>query len=420
MVQVRDPSWAGFAVWLSDRMDASRIGPTAMAKYLGREDRITPSTITKWRAGSQHPRLADLPAVAVALGVDPVDVAIELGVLPGSYAGGVQIDMAIRLAEFQAHIADLHAERMSQSIQSGMANLLNAVLQKQRWGLAVQPAVEGPPGQQLRLANRLAFRRTDDVQPRVEDVLSDFGPQLRELHASSSYIGGWPADGDVAPPVRFSVPVYTQPHRPSGPAHAYCPAVVVLSTTIKSWAPVFSRHLADDLGYGLTSGLDLAASTHNKSIDLTVSKERADQSFLLIRNAPARYVSYHYESSEVRDSRTMEALSTMPADDTKIVWMREDDQLLQFAVNHRSDLRAREPERDLEATVRHRDDLDVVLTHAALRDRVLRVEVHLPEGCDPKSDPNSIRRGRVEATITAASHTFNEMVRRKWVADNRA
>jgi transcriptional regulator with XRE-family HTH domain len=420
VAQTKDPSWQGFGQWLVKAMEDAGVRPAQLARELNDEFRISPSTVAKWRSGVQHPRLSDLPEIARVLGFDPIDVAIQVGVLPPSYTGRVQVEMAMRLSQYQADLARLHAERVQVATRTAMADLLDSVLETKRWGLAIQPAYEGPPDDRLHLANRLAFRRTDGESARVEDVLIDFGDHLRQLHASAGKVGGWPAQSDGSDaPVRFSIPVYSRPREPrhSTALHPHCPAVLVVSTTVKSWAPVFSRHLADTLGYGLTSGLDLAASVHLKSIEQTVSKERADQSFLLIRNAPSRYVSYHYESSEARDSRTVEALSTMPNDESKVIWLREDDELLRFAVAHRSDLGARERERDLEATLRHRDAVDrIVAGNARLGRRTLQVDLRLPSGSSSESDPYTVRDERIAATIAAASDAHAELVRRGWVA----
>ena len=396
-------------------MNQAEVGPTELARRLGQEGRITAGVVTKWRSGVQHPRLSDLPQLARALAIDPVDVAIQVGVLPSSFTSRIQVDMAIRLSEYQADVTRLHAERVSEVMRSGMAKLVEAVLEQPHWGLAVEPAFEGPTRERIHLANRLAFRRVDGVRADREEVLGEFGGLLRDLHASRSEVGGWPTNG--VEPVRFSVPVYTQPRPPrSSTTHPDCSALVVVSTTIKSWAPLLARHIADDLGYGLTSGLDLAASVHAKSIDQTVSHERADQSFLLIRNPPPRYVSYHYESSEARDSRTVEALFNMANDGAKVLWLRESDDLLRFAVNNRSDTSMRARDLDLVATLSHRDQVDdAIASSAQLRARTLQIDLQLPAGSSPEVDPTALRNERIEQTIRSARRARNEMVRRGWL-----
>ena len=417
MSKSRDPSWAGFGAWLIQEMTRAQVGSASLARLLDTDGRITAGTIAKWRSGVQHPRLEDLPAVARALRLDPVDIAIRLGVLPPSYSGRAHVDMAIRLSELQSAVATFQAEQLLRMRRSAMTELVEAVLAQPRWGLAVEPAFEGPAEDRIHLADRLAFRRTDGADTSVADVLHEFGRHLHGLHASESRVGGWPLGGSGTP-ARFSVPVYTRPREPqiSAPSYPRCPAVVVISTTIKAWTPVFARHLADSLNYGLTSGLDIAASVHNKSIDQTLSAERAEQTFLLIRNPPGRYVSYHYESSAARDSRTLEALALLPDDGTRVVWLREEDDLLEFAVRHRSDRERRRQERDFAATRNFRDGVDdLIATSPRLQGAVMRVDLTLPPGTSPQSAPDVVRHGYIAEILAAANDTYAGFRDRRWV-----
>jgi hypothetical protein len=417
MVQHRDPSWAGFGAWLVRAMGDAGVSSASLSRQIDSGGRITAGTIAKWRSGLQHPRLSDLPAIARVLRLDAVDLAIQVGVLPPSYSGRAHVDMAVRLSELQSTLATFQAEHLVRARQSALSNLFEAVLERPRWGLAVEPSFEGPTDERIHLADRLAFRRTDGVEPNRADVLDEFGHLLHALHASRSRVGGWPL-GSAYEPVRFSAPVYTRPREPGSetPVRPNCPAVVVVSTTIKSWAPVFARHLADSLGYGLTSALDMAASVHNKSIDQTRSAERAEQTFLLIRNPPKRYVSYHYESSEARDSRTLEALHLLSNDGTKLVWLREDDDLLEFAVRHRSDLDRRRQDQDLAATRRFRDSVDDLLANdARLHLTTVQMDLSLPPGSSPRSPPEAIRDEYIAEILAAAHETYAEFRRRRWI-----
>nr|WP_146081341.1 hypothetical protein [Pseudoclavibacter sp. RFBI5] len=181
----------------------------------------------------------------------------------------------------------------------------------------------------------------------------------------------------------------------------------MLSTTIKSFVPVFSRRLADRLSYGLTSALDLAANVAGKSIDEVLSPERAVQTFMLLRSPPERYVSYHYEATEIRDSLTVEALSTLPFDGAVAVWLRESRQLLQHAVLHRSETDQSSIAHDLDEALSHRAAVDEEIEN--LGERAIVVKVDLPPDVDPTISPSTIRDSRVVAALEAADVVADQL-----------
>ena len=113
---------------------------------------------------------------------------------------------------------------------------------------------------------------------------------------------------------------------------------------------------------------------------------------------------------------SQEALALLPDDGTRVVWLREEDDLLEFAVRHRSDLERRRQERDFAATRNFRDGVDdLIATSPRLQGAVMRVDLTLPPGTSPQSAPDVVRHGYIAEILAAANDTYAGFRDRRWV-----
>ncbi|MBF4459403.1 hypothetical protein [Pseudoclavibacter sp. VKM Ac-2867] len=406
---------------------------------------VTASTVSKWRHGRHHPQLRMLPHIATAVMADPADLAIMLNVLRASHSGDHQVELSLRVQQLQAELSEVYAElseatarQIVTSRQTGLVALTDRVLNSAGWALRIQATYAGAQGRELHLANRLTF--TNDATPHTThaNVRRVFGPELRRLNASLAdppskprrrsaepwrepslmsagrSLESWINLDPVESSASFSMPVYAVPTIPKreGPPPRFS-SVIVLATTVRSWAPVFARHLADQLGYGYTSSLDLASAIYDKTTDDVSSEQHAEAAYNLIRNPPDRHVSCHYEAPHARASRTTEALRGASLRDTLVIWLSEDDRLLKLAVPTVSAGVGIDQEIRLLQSLRSSIDEEIQRLPSMKHSVDLVISERSAELS--ASDPASVRDERAQYTLTKVAEVRRALVLEGWV-----
>lgn len=450
MGNVKDPSWDAFHTWLNVKMKTEKIGNRQVAEHISSRvgegwPQVSESTVSKWRHGTYHPQLRLLPYLAAAIGADATEIAIMLKALPSDYVEANPVDLSVHARKLEADLTDAHLELASTNArtigelrQAGLQDLTDRVLGLRDWSLLLQPTFAGGPGEELHLSNRLTFTKKSLPRTTHAKVIEVFGSELRRLNASHAEpppasthttTGVWteqtsgtaftrPSTWEHLAPMdlsaSFSIPVYTIQSLPARTSrHPGFSSVLVLATTIRSWVPVFSRRLAELLGFGLTSSLDLAAVVHSRPTDDVESEHRADAAFHLIRNPPALHVAYHHESVSIRSTRTLEALRGATLDNTLVIWLSESDRLLKLAELNRAG--GGSLPGDFERMVKHREDVSDFMT--GLRGKNLTRRLEIPERLvrQTRSPLGNIRDDRVRYTLEEAKATYDTLTGAGWV-----
>ncbi|MCW3492265.1 hypothetical protein [Microbacterium sp. SSM24] len=394
-------------------MTATAVGSTELAVRVFGDASEMP-VVSRWRHGRQRPHLSQLPKIADALGLSPLDLPAAMGIVdlpvddPTSLARRV-VDLESRL------IRDVATSFVATS-DALTAKLWRAVVASAQWTMSVYPAYEGHTGYEVLAATRLSFTRIDGAEASIRDVERDLGEELRAVGAAPSSA---PVHPDVEGAVRYSIREHTRPRSPHPAAVSHhASSIFVLATTVRSWVSDLAAHLALPLGYGLTSPLDLAAAAAGKSISRTRPEERDQHASALLLELPSLYVAYHYEAIPTDSTRTLAAVRRALTRGQRIVWLDESDAMLRFAARHRTGPHVMPFQEDLRRITEFRDAMRTILgDHGG--DSAVSVPVDLPSGFTPTSSRDAIRAAAARQVVDFAANVLAEMLRRGWVSDQQ-
>lgn len=405
---VKDASWASFPEFLRSAMQLNRLSSPDLAARLS-DERVTASTVRKWRTGESHPPLNLIPMLASALDVEAEEIAAELGILDRSRKTAVRTELALRLPRLEAEIHRLSEVIVRAESNNGQAALVSAVEASDEWALGIWPAYEGPKAYRVHSADRLLLLRTDKRVAHESQLPASIVAALDGLHASTSRAPGWDQVTN-GKGLAYSIQVHTRPHPPAASRNELevAPSVLVLSTTVRAWERSVAAHLADALGFGLTSSRDIASIVADEHINRTRSWSQYAER--LIEVPPESYVYSHSESSGVKDSRTRKALQRRLETSSLVVWLKEDDALIDHAVQYRNPrYEGWTAEEDRARTIRHRDEITEMLEARTSR-RTIVIPLSLPIAATPLTDPHSLREENVERSIATAALVLQAIV----------
>ena len=330
----RDPSWKAFREELARQLKAAGLSSATLAKHLG----IEPEQARLWLYGRQRPPLKKLPDIAKALGLSEQHFPVRMGILSRAHEPGNALDLAIRVQDLEHERQHLLERLTAQGEEIGAALVVREAVER-GWAVAVWPAYEGPSELRLHVADRLTFHQT--VGPHAaRDPLPDLEPALQRVGAVRRYpkrTPGWiAADKDSSH--HYSINRFAAPHAPRRDTPlARVAAIGVYSLTATAWATDVAAHIAQALGFGLTSTRSLATTAYGlASTDEVGLLHRLEMLRYLLARPQQRYVWHHFglvHAGGPLNSPLAHAVQSGLAPDVVIVRLRETDQLLKEDIN---------------------------------------------------------------------------------------
>lgn len=409
----RDPSWSLFARRLDIAMDDAGIGSTELAlRVFG--DAAEMPVVSRWRHGRQRPLLGQLPRIADALGLSPLDLPSAMGMIE------LPVDdptsLARRVVELESHLVREVASTSVARSAILTAELWQAVTDSKTWTMSMYPAHEGLRGYEVLAATRLSFARLDERTAEFDDVEWDLGEQLRAVGAAPSGVPIYPPNPHA---VGYSIREHTRPRPPHAKVSSHrARSFAVLATTVRSWVSDVAAHVAQPLGYGLTSPLDLAAAAAGKSISRTRPEERDQFASDLIVDQPHLYVAYHYEAIPTSRTRTHSAVRRAISQGQYVVWLDESDAMLDFAARNRTGANRPPYGEDLTRAIAFRNEMRQILAEID-SENVIILPIDLPDGYEPSASRPTLRSAAASHALEVAADLLATMFDRRWIAEGR-
>lgn len=371
-------------------------------------DLVSGERVKNWANVRGNPRFEQLPALSMGIGEDPTFLAAEMGMVPR------HSDEITRLVHLHARVADQHAlltridRDLSGRRNSRVGSIVSAATQTGRWAVAVWPGVEGPPGYEMHVSDRLDFARVDGGDPTEDDLHSDIelSRALSKAHAvratASPRWNDLLEDENRSLTLSYSVPRLTALFPPSvNVPVANQGSVAVVALSVSSWAMDVAGFLARILNYGLmtTRGLGTEAyGSHTKDPQAMSSARQVRRQIhdSLLQNPSLRYVWGHFS---LKDSP--EALfppeHSWPATLT-CVWVRESKDLIRKTMDEPSAEKYLSARAD---TDRYVESLD--------HERIITLDMDYPSGLPQHPSNADIRNLRMEMALTGAIECVRRM-----------
>lgn len=317
--------------WMTRR----EVSASALATLLGPE--VNEDQVRNWRKGLARPPLHLLPRISEVLGMggdrpgehDPAYLLTRMGLLPMTSATD-PISIAYRVQKLELRYREALERNAAAGREFGASSIARAVTRSGKWAVAVFPAIEGPPDCRMHVADRIDIIRTDGEPTNDEEVFADplLHQSLRDAYAvRSTRFPRWISeDASVS---RWSVAHVGAPMSPRRrTTHPGAVAALCYALTVESWVNDVASLLATAIGYGLSTTRDLAMEVTGVSAGSTSTAARNLAHSAFLRQPPKRRVWSHHA---VPTEQVSDPFATR-RDDVPIVWIREDDVLLeQFA-----------------------------------------------------------------------------------------
>lgn len=328
-------SWKVFKQELVDAMDGKNTGVRVSAPQLASLLNVSDEMVRNWRKGRTRPRLDQLPDIARILQMggnpsaeiewDPLYLLRKMGLLV-DFVPTVDSVLADAITAQKLRIRIARAQEAAARIGSavGAALVTQKACELGTWAVGVYPALEGPSGFQLHVADRLTFIRTDGAPVGQGEVWGDFEEELRATDAipSQATAPRWPGSPEsleanwVIPRVGATRSSEIQIPYPG------LRCIAVVSLTVQAWANDIASHLADVLGYGQMSTRALAADLTGDWHGITNLYGRRKAHDYLLADRPTKRVWSHW------DYRGPLCPDRPPQEGLKIIYVRESDELL--------------------------------------------------------------------------------------------
>lgn len=370
---------------------------------------VDAADVRNWLRGRGNPRLDLIPEIATVLagetdgspGWDVLALPKAMGVVPNSEGLVPELIYSIsklqsRLTKLQQQVGQFGAELGPASVVRRACHLAEAG--SAVWAVASWPAVEGPADCRVHVADRLDFRRIDGREATADDVRDNFQDALFGVGAVRGAASPRWVETSGAPDPFVSQ--WAIPHL-GGPRSSTIrapwpgmPSVVVVSTTVRSWANDVASHLADALGYGQTSTRDLSMDLTGYRRGSRADVERDSIQQWLMRRPQSKRVWSHWS---VREALPDPEEST----DVVVVVLREDDTLL------RRESQSSEEHEELTVL---RTARDALLIQADKYSKRVVLDVALPTGTT-----SEVRDSRFEQALTCALTTLEVSLREGWL-----
>jgi transcriptional regulator with XRE-family HTH domain len=302
-----DSSWRAFRAELKAHLDGERSSRPVLVKQLAARLQVTPQTVSNWLGARSKPALHQLPAIAETLGMgadpdqgivwDPLYLPARMGIVPDQpIDSSALVADAVTAQKLRHRVARLHeAAQLGQA--TGSTAIIRRAFDLGTWEVGFHPAMEGPAGYQIHVADRITFRRTDSRPTDKGEVWADFEQELRACGAilARTKAPRWePLAGSVE--ATWTIPLVGAT-RPSSGQLAYegVRSIAVISLTAQSWGNDVASHLADVLGYGQASTRAIASEISGSWTGPTNLLERRRTHDYLLRIRPFKRVWSHWD-----------------------------------------------------------------------------------------------------------------------------
>lgn len=407
-------AWQAFAAEVSRLLEEKAMTRAGLARALG----LAPEEVRNWLYLRSRPPLTLLPAIAQILGVGQEHLLVAMGVLtaPRPATDANVVHLATLLTEAEQVAVRRANDVASDLAQTGVARLVNAALDTERWGVAVWPAVEGPPECRIRVADRLLFLSvTGDTEPVAESFSADLRDALRDsgaIKVRNVANAPWRASDDGHDLLRYSIPRFTGARAPRrSVALPRLASLGVVSLVVDAWVSDVAAHVSEALGYGLTSSRSLATAAYGVSPDAAErSRHRIEMARHLLAHPPERYVWYHFSNRAVEDDPITRQQSVV-GPISFLVRLRETDDLLELSVRNQ----VGSPPVELKQLVEARAAQDRAFDLETEASRVLTVEVGLPPEGSPTTPTTELREPNFVRSLQIAAHIIDHLQTMKLV-----
>ncbi|WP_420879082.1 hypothetical protein [Rhodococcus sp. (in: high G+C Gram-positive bacteria)] len=339
-----DPSWEQFFKFFIDELVDLKAEQIAQ-KFAGGV--VSAKQVRDWRRRHSRPLLSQLPELSDSWArgqggpSDPLFFARMVGAVPDSGVGD-EIWLQGRVAELRRELHEVESIVREADTSEATGRIVAAATASREWAVAVQPAVEGPDGVSMHVADLLDFRRVDAAIRLSDSADKRLERQAleRTLHAAMSRYSvlyaptlpsQWSSSADTTSedPMRLRYSVRHSVAQRS-PVQLWEKAgihsVAVVSLTLGPWTADVAALVARLLGYGFNSTTVLAQA-HRPNGAIPTEEEAADYRSRVHRELIAR-PWHRYVWAHACD-RTEPGLFLPKGDsDTCFVWLRESDELL--------------------------------------------------------------------------------------------
>lgn len=146
---------------------------------------VTSAQVRDWRRRHSRPQLSQLPELSYHWAGDPLYFARLLGAIPED---GIDSELYAqkRILELRGELLDLETQVRAADTTAATGRIVAAATASGRWAVAVHPAVEGPTGVPIHVADRLDFLYLPDRlsgPTTVREALeADLGDALSQNH----------------------------------------------------------------------------------------------------------------------------------------------------------------------------------------------------------------------------------------------
>lgn len=296
---------------------------------------VTPAQVRDWRRRHTRPSLSDLPELSYHWEGDQLFFARLLGAVP-SEGLGAELYAQKRILELTHEVQALEGQVRAADTTAATGRIVAAATSTGRWAVAAHPAIEGPTGVPIHVADRLTFRHVgprvldgETLRDALEEDLADAFHQNHVVFAPYAKTV-WQQGLDHAP-LSYSVAHTVSPFGPSRMwSHAGVESISVVSTTLGTWVFDVAAIVARMIGYGFVNTRGLSqwrrpSSRQTTQADLWGYRTEAHQD-LLARPWP-RYVWAHVgEWNQPAGDRFLSRDAVPPH--VTLIWLRESDSLI--------------------------------------------------------------------------------------------
>ncbi|WCT06143.1 hypothetical protein [Rhodococcus qingshengii] len=401
-----DKSWKEFFEYFTN-FDGSAADIAARFNAGSKRPIVTETQVRDWRRRHSRPHLTQLPELGHHWDNDQLFFARMLGAIPKD---GIKTEIWLqrRLMELRGSVHELDAIVRSRDTTEATGQIVAAATASGRWAVAVHPAIEGPTGVPIHVADRLDFRCIGDSSATAgsdrEQLETDLEQAFSRNHVvySPKVKSTWATEEDEGSALRYAVAHTTANFGPTRMwDHVAVRSIAVVSLTLGTWPIDVAALVARMLGYGFVStrALSRGHRPHGRiPTDEEATQYRADVHQDLAHHPWHRYVWGHVGGPGV-DPDTFFPRQTDPG--LAIIWLRESEELIRgLAIGSAKETRAR---RRFENELRQQQD---TLAHASAQSGAVHEIV-----CESRdAGPRGLKEPRWDRTFEIAADIVEHLL----------
>ncbi|MFC0313536.1 hypothetical protein ACFQNE_03270 [Gordonia phosphorivorans] len=334
MANRADPAWEKFFQYF-EKYDGT---PAEIAARFNEGEAapvVTAAEVRNWRRKHSRPPLGTLTELGYYWAGDPFYFARLLGAVP-TEGLGAELYAQKRIIELRHEVHALEAQVRAADTTAATGRIVAAATASGRWAVAAHPAIEGPTGVPIHVADRLEFRyvgtRLKSGETLHETLEEDLAEAFRQNHVvpapNSQTV--W-RDDRATDSLSYSVAHTLSPFGPSRMwNHVGVESIAVISTTLGTWVFDVAAVVARMIGYGFINTRGLSQGRRplpqpTTPADLASYRTEAHQE--LLSSPWPRYVWGHVGEWDLPAASQLLAPNGV-APQVKIVWLRESDSLI--------------------------------------------------------------------------------------------